>query len=34
VRGSVAYKREMAMEFAARALMTAWQRARSMHQSA
>ena len=27
VRGSVAYKREMAVEFAARALITAWQRA-------
>lgn len=27
VRGSAAYKREMAVEFAARALMTAWQRA-------
>jgi CO/xanthine dehydrogenase FAD-binding subunit len=27
VRGSVAYKREMAVEFAARALMTAWHRA-------
>jgi carbon-monoxide dehydrogenase medium subunit len=28
VRGSIAYKREMAVEFAARALMHAWQRAR------
>ena len=27
VRGSAAYKREMAVEFAARALLTAWQRA-------
>ena len=27
VRGSTAYKREMAVEFAARALITAWQRA-------
>jgi carbon-monoxide dehydrogenase medium subunit len=27
VRGSVAYKRAMAVEFAARALLTAWQRA-------
>ncbi|HET9664290.1 MAG TPA: molybdopterin cofactor-binding domain-containing protein, partial [Burkholderiales bacterium] len=27
VRGSAAYRREMAVEFAARALMTAWQRA-------
>ena len=27
VRGSVAYKREMAVEFTARALMTAWKRA-------
>jgi carbon-monoxide dehydrogenase medium subunit len=27
VRGSVAYKREMAVEFSARALITAWQRA-------
>jgi CO/xanthine dehydrogenase FAD-binding subunit len=27
VRGSVAYKREMAVEFAARALLTAWRRA-------
>ena len=27
VRGSVAYKKEMAVEFAARALITAWQRA-------
>jgi CO/xanthine dehydrogenase FAD-binding subunit len=27
VRGSAAYKREMAVEYAARALMTAWQRA-------
>ncbi len=27
VRGSIAYKREMAVEFAARALLTAWQRA-------
>ncbi|MNC85414.1 hypothetical protein D3C83_10110 [compost metagenome] len=27
VRGSAAYKREMAVEFAARALMTAWRRA-------
>jgi len=27
VRGSAAYKREMAVEFAARALVTAWQRA-------
>jgi CO/xanthine dehydrogenase FAD-binding subunit len=27
VRGSVAYKREMAVEFAARALSAAWQRA-------
>jgi carbon-monoxide dehydrogenase medium subunit len=27
VRGSAAYKREMAVEFAARALMTAWKRA-------
>ena len=27
VRGSAAYKREMAVEFAARALITAWQRA-------
>ena len=26
VRGSAAYKREMAVEFAARALITAWQR--------
>ena len=29
VRGSAAYKREMAVEFAARALMTAWERARA-----
>ena len=29
VRGSAAYKREMAVEFAARALMTAWQRAQA-----
>ncbi|MGH8623701.1 MAG: hypothetical protein ACRET3_16360, partial [Burkholderiales bacterium] len=28
VRGSATYKREMAVEFAARALITAWQRAR------
>ena len=28
VRGSAAYKREMAVEFAARALITAWQRVR------
>ena len=27
VRGSIAYKRNMAVEFAARALITAWQRA-------
>jgi CO/xanthine dehydrogenase FAD-binding subunit len=27
VRGSAAYKREMAVEFSARALMTAWRRA-------
>jgi carbon-monoxide dehydrogenase medium subunit len=27
VRGSAAYKREMAVEFAARAVMAAWQRA-------
>jgi CO/xanthine dehydrogenase FAD-binding subunit len=27
VRGSVAYKRAMAVEFAARAIVTAWQRA-------
>ena len=27
VRGSAAYKREMAVEFAARALISAWQRA-------
>ena len=27
VRGSVAYKREMAVEFAARALLAAWRRA-------
>jgi CO/xanthine dehydrogenase FAD-binding subunit len=27
VRGSIAYKREMAVEFAARALIRAWQRA-------
>jgi CO/xanthine dehydrogenase FAD-binding subunit len=27
VRGSIAYKREMAVEFAVRALMSAWQRA-------
>jgi CO/xanthine dehydrogenase FAD-binding subunit len=27
VRGSIAYKREMAVEFAARALISAWQRA-------
>jgi len=27
VRGSAAYKREMAVEFSARALMTAWKRA-------
>jgi CO/xanthine dehydrogenase FAD-binding subunit len=27
VRGSIPYKREMAVEFAARALITAWERA-------
>jgi CO/xanthine dehydrogenase FAD-binding subunit len=27
VRGSATYKREMAVEFTARALITAWQRA-------
>jgi len=27
VRGSAAYKREMAVEFAARALIAAWERA-------
>ena len=34
VRGSVAYKREMAVEFAARALITAWQRAGDQKSSA
>jgi CO/xanthine dehydrogenase FAD-binding subunit len=29
VRGSSAYKREMAVEFAARALVRAWQRAKT-----
>ena len=29
VRGSAAYKREMAVEFTARALITAWKRAKA-----
>ena len=33
VRGSAAYKREMAVEFAARALMTAWKRAQQTRDS-